>query len=196
MTGSPSGASLSSGWCEKTGENKAEQIYIFCRWIDWNKLKNKFIFLEFFVVIFLFFYLLSWCSSPGSRFRRFPQLTPRNGRRLTSRGLRIFFHFFFFIWFLFKCVFFLSCCIYFLEMLTMSRESHPSRNPFICILESDKKPTKENEKIKIRKIVTWHEFSIFLKFSKKKKLRTNMADDKFLCIGRLDLSFRKNIFII
>jgi hypothetical protein len=36
----------------------------------------------------------------------------------------------------------------------------------------------------------------FSKIFEKKKLRTNMADDKFLCIGRLDLSFRKNIFII
>ncbi len=69
-----------------------EQIYLFL-----NKFRGYF-----------FFYLLSWCSSPGSRSRKFLQLTPHNGRYPTSRGLNIFsnYLFFFYIWFLFKYVFF------------------------------------------------------------------------------------------
>ena len=139
------------------GEKTITKLGYFCRWINKKKKKNQkktkkkkqvkeqiYLFLNKFRGYF-FFYLLSWCSSPGSRSRKFLQLTPHNGRYPTSRGLNIFsFYLFFFIFdFYLNTFFFSHRDVHFLEMLTMSRESHPSRNPFICILESDKKPTKK-----------------------------------------------------
>jgi hypothetical protein len=74
-----------------------EQIYLFL-----NKFRGYF-----------FFYLLSWCSSPGSRSRKFLQLTPHNGRYPTSRGLNIFSNYlFFFIFDFYLNTFFFHIVMY------------------------------------------------------------------------------------
>lgn len=100
----------------RKGEKTITKLTYFCRWIDWKKKQVKeqiYLFLNKFRGYF-FFYLLSWCSSPGSRSRKFLQLTPHNGRYPTSRGLNIFsFYFiFFFIFDFYLNTFFFHIVMY------------------------------------------------------------------------------------
>ena len=162
----------------RKGEKTITKLTYFCRWIDWKKKKQVkeqiYLFLNKFRGYF-FFYLLSWCSSPGSRSRKFLQLTPHNGRYPTSRGLNIFsFYFiFFYIWFLFKYVFFFtSWCTFFGDVDDVTRKpsiTQPVHLHFGIRQETNEEEERRNKKKKIKKIVTWHEFSIFcLNFKKKK----------------------------
>lgn len=107
-----------------------------------------------------------------------------------------FFSIFFFLFdFYLNAFFFIVLYIFFGDVDDVTRK--PSITQPVHLHFGIRQETNEGEwknKNKENCNLTW--ILNFSKIFEKKKLRTNMADDKFLCIGRLDLSFRKNIFII
>jgi hypothetical protein len=112
-----------------------EQIYLFL-----NKFRGYF-----------FFYLLSWCSSPGSRSRKFLQLTPHNGRYPTSRGLNIFSNYLFFFIFDFylNTFFFTSWCTFFGDVDDVTRKpsiTQPVHLHFGIRQETNEEEVRRNKK--------------------------------------------------
>ena len=156
------------------GEKTITKLGYFCRWINKKKKKNQKktkkkknkkktkkkqktsqrTNLSFFKQIswLFFFYLLSWCSSPGSRSRKFLQLTPHNGRYPTSRGLNIFsFYLFFFIFdfYLNTFFFFTSWCTFFGDVDDVTRKpsiTQPVHLHFGIRQETNEEEIRRNKK--------------------------------------------------
>ena len=148
------------------GEKTITKLGYFCRWINKKKKKKTkkkpkkkkkqvkeqiYLFLNKFRGYF-FFYLLSWCSSPGSRSRKFLQLTPHNGRYPTSRGLNIFsFYLFFFIFdfYLNTFFFFTSWCTFFGDVDDVTRKpsiTQPVHLHFGIRQETNEEEIRRNKK--------------------------------------------------